>query len=179
MVSADNLNHDVLEQILGFLSDNDLPSTALVSQSFLAAALPRLYKSISYRLRHSKGYNVVSLYFFLLYLIQIDLFYEERNNVSFRYCLNAPSPCCSYPEYRYVVFSEIVSDRLDLDHPRYPCRSLHKTTYTTPSVHTGMSRSIETMQKPGDFHMHRTKCIGYATSTPPREATVEGHSHAC
>jgi len=63
MVSADNLNHDVLEQILGFLSENELPSAALVSKSFLAAAIPRMYKTIPYRLRHSKGYNTASLYF--------------------------------------------------------------------------------------------------------------------
>jgi len=59
MVSADNLNYDVLELIFAFLSSNDLPSVALVSQSFLAAVTPKLYRTISYRRRQSKGYNAV------------------------------------------------------------------------------------------------------------------------
>ncbi|KAF5325529.1 hypothetical protein D9619_009874 [Psilocybe cf. subviscida] len=57
MVSADNLNLDVLEHIFSFLSGNDLPSVALVSKSFLAAVIPRLYSSILYRVRQEKGYN--------------------------------------------------------------------------------------------------------------------------
>jgi len=60
MVSADNLNLDVLEVICSFLSGNDLPSVALVSSSFLAAVIPRLYNTISYRLRQCKGYGIVS-----------------------------------------------------------------------------------------------------------------------
>lgn len=60
MVSADNLNLDVLELIFSFLSGNDLPSVASVSKSFLAGVIPRLYQTISYRLRQGKGYDVVS-----------------------------------------------------------------------------------------------------------------------
>ena len=59
MVSADNLNLDVLELIFCFLSGNDLPSVALVSRSFLAGVIPRLYDSISYRIRQMKGYDSV------------------------------------------------------------------------------------------------------------------------
>jgi len=59
MVTADNLNLDVLEQIFNFLSEDDLPSSALVNQSFFAAATPRLYNAISYGLRHSIGYDNV------------------------------------------------------------------------------------------------------------------------
>ncbi|KAF8805610.1 hypothetical protein BYT27DRAFT_7142389 [Phlegmacium glaucopus] len=57
MVSADNLNLDVLELIFAFLSGNDLTSVASVSRSFLAGVIPRLYKTISYRLRQGKGYD--------------------------------------------------------------------------------------------------------------------------
>lgn len=60
MVSADNLNLDVLELIFAFISGNDLPSVASVSRSFLAGVTPRLYRTISYRLRQGKGYDVVS-----------------------------------------------------------------------------------------------------------------------
>ncbi|KAF9484083.1 hypothetical protein BDN70DRAFT_903847 [Pholiota conissans] len=56
MVSADNLNLDVLELIFCFLSGNDLPSVALVSKSFLTGVIPRLYSTISYRTRQAKGY---------------------------------------------------------------------------------------------------------------------------
>ena len=60
MVSADNLNLDVLELIFAFLSGNDLPSVASVSRSFLAGVIPRLYQTISYRIRQGKGYDTVS-----------------------------------------------------------------------------------------------------------------------
>jgi hypothetical protein len=59
MVSADNLNLDVLEVIFCFLSGNDLPAAALVSRSFLAAVVPRLYDSISFSIRQMKGYDSV------------------------------------------------------------------------------------------------------------------------
>ncbi|KAF9531047.1 hypothetical protein CPB83DRAFT_918574 [Crepidotus variabilis] len=57
MVSADNLHLDVLELIFDNLTGNDLPSVALVSRSFLTAVIPRLYQTISYSLRQSKGYE--------------------------------------------------------------------------------------------------------------------------
>ena len=60
MVSADNLNLDVLELVFCFLSGNDLPSVALVSKSFLAGVIPRLYSTISYQIRQAKGYSTVS-----------------------------------------------------------------------------------------------------------------------
>jgi len=60
MVSADNLNLDVLELIFAFLSGNDLPSVASVSRSFLAGVIPRLYRRIWFLLRQAKGYDVVS-----------------------------------------------------------------------------------------------------------------------
>ena len=69
MVSADNLNLDVLELIFAFLSGNDLPSVASVSRSFLAGVVPRLYQTIWFRLRQAKGYAVVSAVLLrLLYL---------------------------------------------------------------------------------------------------------------
>lgn len=60
MVSADNLNLDVLETIFASLTGNDLPSVALVSRSFMTAVTPRLYMTITYSLRHAKGYETVS-----------------------------------------------------------------------------------------------------------------------
>ena len=58
MVSADNLNLDVLELIFAFLSGNDLPSVASVSRSFLAGVIPRLYRRIWFLLKQAKGYDV-------------------------------------------------------------------------------------------------------------------------
>ena len=56
VASADNLNHDVLEYICNFCSDADLFELALVSQSFMAAAYPQLYRTISFQERQAKHY---------------------------------------------------------------------------------------------------------------------------
>ncbi|KAH7906943.1 hypothetical protein BJ138DRAFT_558559 [Hygrophoropsis aurantiaca] len=56
MVSADNLNLDVLELIFAHLSGDDLVSIALVSKSFLAGVIPRLYHTVLFRARHAKKY---------------------------------------------------------------------------------------------------------------------------
>ncbi|KAI0643772.1 hypothetical protein C8Q79DRAFT_1002362 [Trametes meyenii] len=56
MVSADNLNFDCLELIFAYLSRNDLVSVALVSRSFLAAAIPRLYRNLTFGLNQAKRY---------------------------------------------------------------------------------------------------------------------------
>ncbi|KAI0672343.1 hypothetical protein C8Q78DRAFT_1026491 [Trametes maxima] len=56
MVSADNLNFDCLELIFAYLSRSDLVSVALVSRSFLAAAIPRLYRNLTFGLNQAKRY---------------------------------------------------------------------------------------------------------------------------
>jgi hypothetical protein len=63
MVSADNLNLDVLEMIFAYLSGKDLASVALVSRSFLAGVIPRLYCSLLFRLSQGKKYPQVGLIF--------------------------------------------------------------------------------------------------------------------
>lgn len=60
MVSADNLNLDCLELIFQFLSGNDLASVALVSKSFLAGVVPRLYRSLVFHTGNAKRYPTVS-----------------------------------------------------------------------------------------------------------------------
>ncbi|KAF8964949.1 hypothetical protein BDZ97DRAFT_2001799 [Flammula alnicola] len=79
MVSADNLNLDVLELIFGFLSGNDLPSVALVSRSFLAGVIPRLYNTISYRLRQAKGYSQETMSPFAALIAHPHLAVHVRN----------------------------------------------------------------------------------------------------
>ncbi|KAK6978233.1 hypothetical protein R3P38DRAFT_2580358 [Favolaschia claudopus] len=59
MVSADSVNLDVLELIFGYLSGNDLTSIALVSRSFFAGVIPRLYSTLLFRLSHVKKYPSV------------------------------------------------------------------------------------------------------------------------
>ncbi|KAI5891276.1 uncharacterized protein SCHCODRAFT_02628600 [Schizophyllum commune H4-8] len=59
MVSADNLNFDVLELIFAFLASKDLPNVALVSRSFNAAVLPQLYRVLPFRQFHAKRHDVV------------------------------------------------------------------------------------------------------------------------
>ncbi|KAJ3844625.1 hypothetical protein F5878DRAFT_648803 [Lentinula raphanica] len=56
MVTADNLNLDVLELIFLHLSGNDLSSVALVSRSFFVGVIPSLYRKITFRLNHAKRY---------------------------------------------------------------------------------------------------------------------------
>ncbi|KAL0945983.1 hypothetical protein HGRIS_012261 [Hohenbuehelia grisea] len=57
MVSADNLNLDVLELVFAYLqSQNDLASAALVSRSFQAGVIPHLYRSLRYTLRQGKRF---------------------------------------------------------------------------------------------------------------------------
>lgn len=61
MVSADNLNLDVLEEIFSYLPHGpSLASVALVSRTFLEAVIPRLYANISFRIRQAKNYPEVS-----------------------------------------------------------------------------------------------------------------------
>ena len=62
MVSAENLNLDVLELIFAHLSGHDLTSVSLVSRTFFAGAIPTLYRNIVYRLREAKAYDTVCLF---------------------------------------------------------------------------------------------------------------------
>jgi hypothetical protein len=60
MVSADNLNLDVLEEIFAYIPRGaDLPAIALVSRSFLEAVVPRMYEKIVFHLGLAKAYSEV------------------------------------------------------------------------------------------------------------------------
>lgn len=67
MVSAENLNLDVLELICAHLSGHDLTQVSLVSRTFFAGAIPTLYRNIVYRLREAKAYDTVRFILFGLY----------------------------------------------------------------------------------------------------------------
>ncbi|KIM82866.1 hypothetical protein PILCRDRAFT_459480 [Piloderma croceum F 1598] len=61
MVSAQNLNLDVLELVFAHLATgNDLASVALVSRSFLAGVIPRLYETLLFQLSQAKRYPSVT-----------------------------------------------------------------------------------------------------------------------
>jgi hypothetical protein len=60
MVSADNLNLDCLELVFAYLSGSDLFSVSLVSKSFLAGVIPRLYRTLVYHLGNAKRFPAVS-----------------------------------------------------------------------------------------------------------------------
>jgi hypothetical protein len=62
MVSADNLNFDCLQLIISYLAERDLFAVAHVSRSFLTAALPRLYRNLTFHLGNGKRYPKVSIY---------------------------------------------------------------------------------------------------------------------
>lgn len=57
MVTADNLNLDVLELIFAFISGNDLVAISSVSKSFLAGVIPCLYATVSFTAKHAKRYR--------------------------------------------------------------------------------------------------------------------------
>lgn len=57
MVTADNLNLDVLELIFAFISGNDLVAVSSVSKSFLAGVIPCLYATVSFTAKHAKRYR--------------------------------------------------------------------------------------------------------------------------
>ena len=101
MVSADNLNLDVLELIFAFLSGNDLPSVASVSRSFLAGVIPKLYRRIWFQLRQAKGYDVVSCCYATTLRLKLKLL-EGQNNVAFCHITGPSSSSCSCSKYRYV-----------------------------------------------------------------------------
>lgn len=100
MVSADNLNLDVLELIFAHLSGNDLSSVALVSRSFLAGVIPRLYNTLSYRLRQGKGYALGQVTSpFAVLRTHPELAIHVRN-IEIRYAPPVmPNLSCPHPEF--------------------------------------------------------------------------------
>lgn len=62
MVSADNLNLDCLELIFAYLYGNDLVSVSLVSRSFLAGVISRLYRNLIFKLNQAKRYPAVRVH---------------------------------------------------------------------------------------------------------------------
>ncbi|KAH9996258.1 hypothetical protein BJV77DRAFT_942450 [Russula vinacea] len=56
MVTAESLNFDVLQIIFSYLSHPDLASVSQVCHSFLAGALPRLYRSLGFYHNQAKRY---------------------------------------------------------------------------------------------------------------------------
>ena len=61
MVSADNLNYDVLGMIFSHLVGNDLVAVSLVSWSFYAAVTPRIYRTLFFRQGQAKKYAWVGV----------------------------------------------------------------------------------------------------------------------
>ncbi|KAG5734528.1 hypothetical protein E4T56_gene4354 [Termitomyces sp. T112] len=119
MVSADSLNLDVLELICSFLNNNDLAAVALVSKSFLAGAIPSLYRTLSFRVHHAKRYPSVSTSFAMI-LAHPNLAVHVRN-IDIRVVpllMNKPHP----------DFVQECTRTLGL------CNSLRSFVYTSKSV---------------------------------------------
>ena len=66
MVSADNLNYDVLGFIFSHITGNDLVSVSLVSRSFLRAVIPLLYSTLTFTHAQAKRYPRVRIFFYEL-----------------------------------------------------------------------------------------------------------------
>jgi hypothetical protein len=89
MVNAQNLNLDVLELVFAHLATgNDLASVALVSRSFLAGVIPRLYETLLFRLSQAKRYPSVSSR--LIRLPQVALTLSQKVTAPFAAILKHP-----------------------------------------------------------------------------------------
>ncbi|TRM66963.1 hypothetical protein BD626DRAFT_452299 [Schizophyllum amplum] len=121
MVSADNLNFDVLELIFSFLANKDLPNVALVSRSFYTAVLPRLYRILPFKQSHAKRYpKIVSPFDAVLahpglavHVRQVDLqcvplYKSNPHSVFLRDCTRTLALCTNLQTFRCSV-------------PSFPC----------------------------------------------------------
>jgi hypothetical protein len=89
MVNAQNLNLDVLELVFAHLATgNDLAAVALVSRSFLAGVIPRLYETLLFRLSQAKRYPSVSSR--LIRLPQVALTLSQKVTAPFAAILKHP-----------------------------------------------------------------------------------------
>ena len=89
MVNAQNLNLDVLELVFAHLATgNDLASVALVSRSFLAGVIPRLYETLLFRLSQAKKYPSVSSQ--TIRLLKVALTRSGKVTAPFASLLNHP-----------------------------------------------------------------------------------------
>ena len=61
MVTADNLNYDVLGMIFSHLVGNDLVAASLVSRSFNTAVTPKIYRTLFFRQVEAKKYPRVGV----------------------------------------------------------------------------------------------------------------------
>ncbi|KAJ7748377.1 hypothetical protein B0H16DRAFT_1553159 [Mycena metata] len=116
MVSADNVNLDVLELVFSFLAGNDLASVALVSRSFCAGVIPRLYATLLFRLSHAKRYPTVMSPFaavaahpeFAIHVRHVDIrqvpVIKEKCNPKFLLeCTRALGLCHNITSFRYFA----------------------------------------------------------------------------
>ena len=164
MVSADNLNLDVLELIFAFLSGNDLPSVASVSRSFLAGVIPRLYQTIWFRVRQAKGYDVVSCCAATTptsLRLKLNL-WEGQNNIAFCHITGPSSSSCLCSKHRYViVLSSVCTPRIWNVFPFRTTSNSYSEISSTSNLCTRMHRGHSDMQKLETIFLRRSQYIGH------------------
>lgn len=93
MVSASNLNFDCLELIFIYLAGNDLVSISLVSRSFLAGVIPRLYRSLIFGPKQAKRYPAVGISVNTKAVDVIDgILVRLADQLSVRHCTSKSRP---------------------------------------------------------------------------------------
>ena len=99
MVTAESLNFDVLQIIFSYLSIPDLASVSQVNQSFLAGALPGLYRSLNFYHNQAKRYPRVGYppQAFLSTPLHNLCLSEDSHTV--RRCQGTPRPGSARTEY--------------------------------------------------------------------------------
>ena len=117
MVTAERLNFDVLQIIFSYLSPSDLASLSQVCQSFLAGALPRLYRSLGFYHNQAKRYPRVRYRLSLENLTPLVIYAPEKDSDPLCRCQGTPKPGRARPKHRSASLLEgLVPDLIpDLD----------------------------------------------------------------
>ncbi|KAI0267493.1 hypothetical protein BC834DRAFT_871545 [Gloeopeniophorella convolvens] len=100
MVSAESLNFDVLQIIFSHLSVPDLASVLQVNRSFLAGALPGLYRSLGFYRNQAKRYPGVMTPFAVV-TAHLDLAYHVQN-IDIRVIPNVRVKLKAVPDPRFL-----------------------------------------------------------------------------
>ncbi|KAF8171571.1 hypothetical protein K438DRAFT_1729273 [Mycena galopus ATCC 62051] len=120
MVSADSVNLDVLELIFAHVAGNDLASIALVSRSFFAGVIPRLYSTLLFHISHAKRYPAVMSPFasvtahpeFAIHVRHVDIrtvpFVKTQHNPKFLLeCTRALDLCPNITSFRCSMINAL------------------------------------------------------------------------
>jgi len=106
MVTAESLNFDVLQIIFSYLSPPDLASVSQVCQSFLAGALPRLYRSLGFYHNQAKRYPSVCYPYQSRKSNSLVIYASQKDRNPLCRCQVTPKSGRARPEHRSASLLE-------------------------------------------------------------------------